>query len=144
MVQRRQSTATQKVEEESPRDAAAALILEYERKRKRRARKKSRRRQRRAEREHQAAMERMQKSVEVIKWCVVVISSVMAISLIIGLIVLHQVRNEVERVKGEVQDIQREAEMIREKIRHPMQTIGGALGNQLDSKVSELLGGGDE
>lgn len=144
MVQQRRTAAAKRAEEESARDAAAELILEYERKRKRRAKKKARRRQRRAEREHQAAMERMQRSVEVIKWCVLVISSVMAISLIIGLIVLHQVRNEVERVKGEVQDIQREAEMIREKIRHPMQTLGGALGNQLDSKVSELLGGGDE
>ena len=87
------------------------------------------------------ATRKMAHSIEVIKWCVLSISSVMVISLIIGLIVLSQVKAEAERIKAEVEDIQREAEMIRDKIRHPMETVGGLLGKQADSKLGELLGG---
>jgi len=31
--------------------------------------------------------------------------------------------------------------MIREKIRHPLETLGGTLGRRLESKISESLGG---
>jgi len=144
MVERRKPTAATKETETATQDAAA-IIIEYERKRKRRARRKVRRKRRAAERQHHAAMERMLQSIEVIKWCVLAISSVMAISLIVGLLVLNEVENEVERVKAEVQVIRGEAEKIREKIRHPMQTLGGVLGRKFDdqvtNQVSKMLGG---
>lgn len=117
-------------------EEAAAIILDQERRRQNRAR----RRRRAAERRHHAAMERMRQSIEVIKWCILIISAVMVFSLAMGLVVLTEVENEVERIKGEVTAIQREAELIRDKIRHPMETLGGSLGRGLDSSVRGRLG----
>ncbi len=142
MVERKRRTAASKPAQDSTQDAAE-VILEYERKRKRRARVRARRSRREAEKQHHAAMERMLHSIEVIKWCVLSISSVMVISLIVGLIVLNSVKNEVQRVKSEVEDIQREAELIREKIRHPLETIGGTLGRRLENNISGYLSGDD-
>jgi hypothetical protein len=120
---------------------AVAVILEQERKRKRRAVRRARRRRREAEKQHHAAMERMRQSIEVIKVCVLSISTVMVVSLVIGLVVLNGIKNEAERIQAEVENIQREAEMIRDKIRHPLETLGGAVGRQLDSNVGEMFRG---
>jgi hypothetical protein len=50
------------------------------------------------------------------------------------------VEDEAERIKDEVERIRDEAEKIRDKIRNPLQTLGGALGSQLDANVGKLLG----
>ncbi len=149
---RKRTTAAQTAAEESAQDSEAALVLDFERKRKRRARRKVRRRRRNAEKQHHAAMERMQQSIEVIKWCILSISTVMVISLITGLVVLYQVRTEIgrvktlveheaERINSEIEEIRDEAEKIRKKIRHPLESLGGMVGSKFDSKFTELLGG---
>lgn len=154
MVQKNQPEAekAQTAEEERNQEAAAAVILEYDRKRRRRSRRKARKRRLEAEARHHVAMERMQQSIEVIKWCILSISAVMVISLVTGLIVLHQVKTEVEsvkaqvekkaeRIQGEVERIRNEAEKIRDKIRHPLETLGGFAGRKLDSNITDMLGG---
>ncbi len=101
-------------------------------------------RQRELHREHQQKQmqkQRMLQSIEVIKWCVVGITSVVAVSVIIVIMIVIQVREEAERIKGEVQRIQREAEVIREKIRHPLETIGGGIGRRIDSQFNDMLRG---
>jgi hypothetical protein len=47
----------------------------------------------------------------------------------------------VSSVHSEVEEIKREAEMIRDKIRHPLESIGGAVGRGLDGKIKEAIGG---
>ena len=117
-------------------EEAAAIILAQERRRKRQVR----RQRRAAERRHHAAMDRMRQSIEVIKVCVLIMSAVMLVSLVVGLFVLNEVENEVERIKAEVSNIQREAELIRDKIRHPLETLGSSLGRGMDTSFREKLG----
>ncbi|MEW4490475.1 hypothetical protein AB1L42_20485 [Thalassoglobus sp. JC818] len=129
-------SSTAKDSARSTEELVTMLVEQAERRERRRERLKRKRRKDRRRAEH-LAMVRMQRSVEVMKWCLVSISSVMAIGLIVGLVVLNSVRAEAERIKSEVQHIQREAEMIRDKIRHPLETLGGTLGRSLESRISE-------
>ena len=59
------------------------------------------------------------------------------------ILVIMEVEREAERIKGEVEGIQLEAKLIRDKIRHPLETIGGRIGGQLDATIRERLGGGE-
>ena len=68
------------------------------------------------------------------KWCVVGITGIMTLAIIILVMVVSSVHSEVEEIK-------REAELIRDKIRHPLETIGGAVGRGLDGKIREAVGG---
>ena len=52
---------------------------------------------------------------------------------------------EVKAVTGieiEVIDGQREAELIRDKIRHPFETLGASVGRRLEGEIGELFGSG--
>lgn len=131
--------------------AAVTLLLEREETRLDEERRRKRRRVRRRREEMQASISQLTKSIEVIKWCIVGIASVMAASLLILVLVVWQIGNEAQRIKGEVEQIKGEAEMIvrqiqieadliRDKIQHPLRTIGGAIGGQLESKIGNVLG----
>ena len=155
MADQEQTTA---ISEDKQNQDAAAIILQHEEARLKRKKRKARRKRRRAEKEHQRMIAQMEHSLSVIKKCVIAISTVMVVSLLTGIFVLIQVRNQVEhvkteaekikaqveiqaeKIKGEVEDIQREAEIIRDKIRHPLETLGGFMGRKLESNVSDLLG----
>lgn len=123
---------------------AVSQLLEREEARAAQERRKTRRRSRRRREKMEASMAKLSQSIEVIKWCIVGIASVMAISLVIVILVVMEVEREAERIKGEVQGIQREAEMIREKIRHPLETLGGSLGRRLEGSISELIEGRED
>ena len=93
----------------------------------------------------------MLKSIETIKWCILGIVTTMFLALAVLIAVVMQVKSEVERVKLEaekiieqVNEIKDEAERIREKIRHPLEALGGTLGRQLDAELETLIGGGGE
>lgn len=118
---------------------AVSLLLEREQRRDARRRRKQRHNVIRRRREMDSGIQKLRQSIEVIKWCIVGITTVMVLSLLIVILVIMEVEREAERIKGEVQEIKREAEIIRDKIRHPMQTIGGALGSQLDQKLGSFL-----
>ena len=120
---------------------AVSLLLQREEERAERERRKVRRRERQKQRETETGIAKVVQSIEVIKWCVLSISTVMAISMIIGIAVIMELTREAERIKGEVTAIQRDAERIREKIRHPLETIGGTLGRRLESNIGEFLKG---
>ena len=90
----------------------------------------------RREEEVEAATNRMARSIETIKYCVLSISSVMALGLIIGLVVLIEVEREAERIKGEVAAIEREAERIYEKLSNPFAAVGASF----DREVKKSLG----
>ncbi len=92
----------------------------------------------RKEQETEAAMNRMARSVEIIKYCVLSISSVMAISLVIGILVLMEVEREAERIKGEVVEIEREAERIYEKLSNPFQALGAGFDRELKQRLGLL------
>ena len=120
---------------------AVSLLLAREEAREKKQRRRARQHVRHRRAEMEAAIAKLTHSIEVIKWCIVLITTVMVVSLVIVILVVMEVEREAERIKAEVQHIQREAEMIRDKIRHPLQTIGGTLGRQAEDKISELLGG---
>jgi hypothetical protein len=92
----------------------------------------------RKEQEAQAAMNRMARSIETIKYCVLSISSVMALSLVIGIVVLVEVEREAERIKGEVEAIEREVERIYEKLSNPFQTLGASFDRELKRSLGLL------
>ena len=68
------------------------------------------------------------------KWCVVSITGIMSLSIIILVTTVSSIHSEVEEIK-------REAELLRDKIRHPLETIGGAMGRGLDGKIKDAIGG---
>ena len=47
--------------------------------------------------------------------------------------------NEAERIKHQVEAIQHDAERIREKIRHPLETLGATLGRRLEGNIGGFL-----
>ena len=125
---------------------AVSLLLEREETRVARERRKRRRRVRRRREESRASIARLTQSIEIIKWCIVGIASVMAAALLILVLVVWQIGNEAERIKGEVEQIkveataiveqiEHEADMIRDKIQHPLRSLGGAIGGQLEQKI---------
>ena len=130
---------------------AVNLLLERETERDRRTRRRRRRRVKQKRDEMRESVEHLQRSVETIKWCIIGITTVMALALLILIVVVFQVRSEAERIKVEVveirdraqeivDDIEKEAESIREKIQNPIRTIGGAIGGRLDDQVRGLIG----
>jgi len=118
---------------------ALNLLLQREEERAKTSRRKARRRKRQKQRANDAGIAKLVKSIEVIKWCVLSISTVMAISMIIGIAVIMELTREAERIKGEVAAIQQDAERIREKIKHPLETIGGTLGRRLEGNIGDFL-----
>jgi ElaB/YqjD/DUF883 family membrane-anchored ribosome-binding protein len=131
--------------------SAVSLLLEREETRIAQERRKQRRRVRRRREETHDSISQLTHSIETIKWCIVGIATVMAISLVILIAVVWQLGNEAQRIKGEVekirgeaetmvQQIEQEADQIRDKIQHPLRTIGGALGGQLDQRLGGALG----
>ena len=103
------------------------------------------RRDARNELQHQRNMlgrrvEQLTRSIEVIKWSILSIAAVMALGLAVIIGVVVKVGNEAERIKSEVEVIQEEAEKIADKIRHPIETLGGALGRRIDNDLGELIG----
>ena len=131
--------------------AAVSLLLEREETRIAQQHRKQRRRVRRRRDETREGIAQLAQSIEVIKWCIVGIATYMGISLIILVLVVWQIGNEAERIKGEVEQIkveakaiveqiEDEADQIRDKIQNPLRSIGGALGGQLDQAVGAALG----
>ncbi len=82
----------------------------------------------------------MRQSVEVIKWCIVGIATIMLIGIIIAIWTLSAVNREVEKVQGRVSEIKMEVERVRESLRNPMQSVGSAFGKELDTKLKTYLG----
>ena len=149
--------------------AAAELVLKKEEKRIHRAEMRARRQRRKREKEQLAAVQHMQQSIEVMKWCIVGIAAVMFLGIVIAVWVLvllnskvHEVQADldelrpgveevvetVERVVVQVGDAVDEVARVREALRNPMESIGGSIGRNLDSKIqtliSERLGPGEE
>jgi Na+-transporting methylmalonyl-CoA/oxaloacetate decarboxylase gamma subunit len=131
--------------------SAVQLLLQREEARIDRERRFRRRRMLERRQQLQASIVDLTRSIEIIKYCMLGIATVMAVSLLILVTVVWQIGNEAQRIKGEVQQIrgeaetivrqiEHEAEMIRDKIQNPLRTIGGALGGQLDQKIGDVLG----
>ncbi len=131
--------------------SAVSLLLEREEIRVAQERRKTRRRVRRRREQTQESIAQLTQSIEVIKWCIVGIATVMATSLVILVLVVWQIGNEAQRIQGEVEQIKGEAEtivrqieheadMIRDKIQHPLRSIGGAIGGHLESKIGSAIG----
>lgn len=118
---------------------AVSQLLERDERRAEEERRKARRRIRDRHRKTHDSIAQLTKSIEIIKWCIVSITGVMVVSLVIMIMIVMEVEREAERIKGEVQRIQRQAEMIREKMRHPLETLGGTLGRQLESNIGGFL-----
>lgn len=127
--------------------AAAAKVLDRERKRKRRARAQARKERQQRELAQHAAVLQIQRSIEVVKWCLVSISSVMLLGIILGVWTLISVHDEVERVQAYVADIQRQVDQVKVSLQNPMEAVGGMFGRELDQKLDSLLNrnrGGEE
>lgn len=134
--------------------AAAAMVLEREEKRIERLEKRRQRQARQREKAQLTAVHRMQQSIEIIKWCIVGITSIMFLGIVIAVWTLLALRVEVEKVQGEIEKIQPkiekivtevndvvdEVERVRESLKNPMQSIGSAFGNELDAKLQDFMG----
>ena len=118
---------------------AVHVLLEREEARDAQQRRRRRRRLRDRRDEMQASMDQLSHSIEVIKWCIVGIATSIVIALFVLIFVVIGIQREAERIKGEVQqirgeaetivqEIEREANAIRDKLQNPMRALGGALG----------------
>ena len=134
--------------------AAAALVLERDEKRKERMEKRRQRQARQREKEQLAAVHRMQQSIEVMKWCIVGITSIMFLGIVIAIWTLSSLHTELEKVQADVEKVRPQVERIieevalvavevdrvREALRNPMQSIGSAFGAELDAKLQNYMG----
>jgi hypothetical protein len=119
---------------------AVCRLLDREEAQEQKQRRRARRRVRRRRKEMEMSVSQLAHSIEVIKWCIVGITVVMIISLVILIAVVVEIHSEAERIKVEVQKIQREAEGIRDKIRHPLESLGSTMGRRLEGNVRDYLG----
>ena len=134
--------------------AAASLVLEKEEKRQRRASRREKRQKRQREKEQLAAVQRMRQSIEVMKWCIIGITTIMFLGIVVAIWTLSAVHAEVVKVQSEVEKVQpkiekivneltdvvSEVERVRESLRNPMQSIGTAFGKELDAKLQSFIG----
>lgn len=125
-------------------EKAAELILRKEKKRIRREKKRRRKEaelaeQRRREQEEAQLLllKKMQQSIEVIKWCIVGIAAVMFLGIAIGIYTLIQVQSKVS-------EIERQVDHVKESLSHPLESMGGMFGRELDSKLDQFLNGRKE
>ncbi len=130
---------------------AVTRLLEREERLQAQQQRRRRRRVRERRRELEATQAKLIQSVEVIKWCIVGIVTVMTLSFVAMIVVAFEVEKEVSKVKEEaekimvqVREIQSEAERIRSKIRHPLEALGSSLGRRLEGEIGNLMGGRDE
>ena len=130
---------------------AVNQLLEHERIRADRRQIRRRQLRRRLREQRKANADQLRRSIEVIKWCIVGITTVMVLSLVILIAVVWQIGNEAERISGEVESIKGEAEKIvteisneadriRDKLQNPIRSIGSAIGGQLDQRIGNALG----
>jgi predicted RND superfamily exporter protein len=112
---------------------AVSRLLESEERRESQRRKRQRRKARERREQLDASIQKLAHSIEVIKWCIISITTVMVLALLVVIMVVMEVEREAERIKGEVEQIKQEAVMIRDKIRHPFETLGSNLGRRLEN-----------
>ena len=122
---------------------AVGKLLEREEAREAQRRRRTRNRIRRRRKDMESSVSQLMHSVEVIKWCIVGITSVIVLTFVVLVFVVLGIKNEMAMVNAEVQRIQREAEKIRDKIRHPLESVGASLGRRLEGNLSEYLGEDD-
>lgn len=120
---------------------AVSLLLEREETRDQQQRRNAQRRIRRRRKAMESSVSQLAYSIEVIKWCIVGITTVMMLSLVILIFVVVGVKGELEKVTVEVQRIQHEAEAIRDKIRHPLESLGATMGRRLEGNLGDYFGG---
>ena len=117
--------------------AAAEVLLQREEERERtkqqRAERRRRKRRRKRRIEERESEQRMHRSIEVIKWCIVAICSVWVASFIISIFVLVRVHSRVVEIEGQVKRIQHIMD-------HPLENVGARLGGDLDTRFRALIG----
>jgi regulator of replication initiation timing len=161
-TQTRKPTSTIIAEQNADVEAAAALVLEREENRLARLEKRRQRQARQRDKAQLAAVHRMQQSIEVMKWCIVGITTIMFLGIVIAIWTLSALHTELEKVQADVEKVRPqveriieevavvavEVERVREALRNPMQSIGSAFGAELDAKLQNYmgskLGGGSE
>jgi hypothetical protein len=118
---------------------AVICLMEKDEARANNERRKQRRRAQLRRKQREASIQQLAKSVEIMKWCLVGITSVMVLALLVLVLVVVEVEREAEKISAEVQRIQHEATLIRDKIRHPIQTLGATLGRRVENRIGEGL-----
>lgn len=118
--------------EASQVNAATALLLEREERRKRRAKKRAKRRSREQFQEDRESVQRMHRSIEVIKWSIVAICTVWVISFIISLVVLVKVNSKIAQIETKVKRIQHVME-------NPFASAGARFGAEVDERIRQVL-----
>ena len=114
--------------------AAAELLVQREEEREQTRREKAERRRRKRRRkrcrEERESVQRMHRSIEVIKWCIVGICAVWVVSFVISIMVLVRVHTRVVEIEGQVKRIQHVME-------NPFSSAGARLGSDLDARLKE-------
>ncbi len=114
--------------------AAADLFMQQEEEKeqikKERAKLRRRKRRRKRQREERESIQRMHRSIEAIKWCIVTMCSISVITFVISIVIMLQLRARVIEIEGQVKRIQHVME-------HPFATVGSRLGGDLDTRLKE-------
>jgi len=116
-------------EDASEVQAAAALMLQREEMRLEERRKRAKRRRQ----EERKSVQKMHRSIEVIKWCIVCICGVWVTSFIISIVVLVMVHSKVVEIEGQVN-------RIKHVLENPMASAGARAGALGDKKWKEFWG----
>ena len=119
--------------ENSELRAAAALLIERAEEERRKLREEAAEQKRAQLANQRNAVQKMQRSIEVIKWCVVCVSIAYLMSFIAGIVVLIKVRQEVKTIETQV-------DSIRHRLENPFATAGERLGGDLDDRLKKWLG----
>ncbi len=129
------------------------MVLEKEQKRKERAVRRAHRRSQQREKDQLAAIRRMQDSIELMKKCIVVITTIRVLGVVTAIWTLFALNTEVEKIQAEIEKAQPqieriigevaivvdEVERVRESLKNPMQSIGSAFGKELDMKLQSFM-----
>ena len=154
-TQTRKSTSKIIAEQDADLQAAAALVLEGEEKRQERLEKRRQRQARQRERAQLAAVHRMQQSIEVMKWCIVGITTIMFLGIVIVIWTLSPLPTELEKVQADVEKVRPQVERIIEEVALVAEEVdrvaklceiqcnrsAAQFGAELDAKLQNYVGG---
>ena len=116
------------------------LVLQQEKQRKERSQRRLEKRRQKELKRHRLKDERLHSAIQVIKWCVVGMCSVMMLTMVIGVWALLQVEKAVAEVETDVEQVTARVENILHEVEHPFEGAGRLLGRDVDQSVAEFFG----
>lgn len=134
------ATPTDRPNDRSDLQQVIDLVLHQEEQRKERSQRRLEKRRRKELNQHRLKDAKLHSAIQVIKWCVVGMCSVMMLTMVIGVWALFQIEKAVADVETEVEQVTARVERILDEVEHPFEGAGRLLGRDLDQSVAEFFG----